>query len=171
MILLKLFFSPGLPGLRTDESALIGSKMQVSQTLCSRELSPKSYGCLAPEGRHLECRGRKRRKPTAPHQLARRAASAQFSNTTCSIEPPLNPCHRRLHQLRLDKSYPRWLTNYSPPRRLRPVDRGLAPTALKMPPLPGLRTDESALIGSKRHVSQLLCSRELSPKSYGCLTR
>ncbi len=120
------------PGLRTNESALIGSKMQVSQLLCSRELSPKSYGCLAPEGRHLECRGR---KPTAPHQLARRAASAQISNTTCSIEPPQNPCHRRLHQLRLYKSYPHWLTIYSPPRRPRSVDRGLAPTAFKMPPL------------------------------------
>ncbi len=132
--------------------------------MCSRELSPKSYGSSAPEGRHLECRGR---QPTAAHQLARRAASAQYSNTTCSIEPPLNPCHRRLHQLRLDKSYPPWLTNYSPPRRPRSGDRGLAPTALKMPPLPGLRTNESALIGSKMQVSQLMCSRELSPKSYG----
>ncbi len=43
------------------------------------------------------------------------------------IEPPLDPCHRRLHQLRLDRIYSSWLTNYSPPGRARPGPRGLAP--------------------------------------------
>ncbi len=71
-----------------------------------------------------------------------------------SIEPPLDPFNRSLHQLRLDRIYSSWLTNYSPPKRLRPGNRGLAPTALKMPPLPGLRTDEAALIGVKNQVSQ-----------------
>ncbi len=101
-----------------------------------------------------------------PHPPARWAASAQFTNTTCHIEPPLAPFDRSLHQLRLDRVYSSWLTNYSPPKRLRPGNRGLAPTALKMPPLPGLRTHESALIGVKKQVSQPLCSRELSSKSY-----
>ncbi len=100
-----------------------------------------------------------------PHPPARWAASAQFTNTTCHIEPPLAPFDRSLHQLRLDRVYSSWLTNYSPPKRLRPGNRGLAPTALKMPPLPGLRTHESALIGVKKQVSQPLCSRELLSKS------
>ncbi len=157
---------PPLPGLRTDEAALIGVKNQVSQPTVQQRtftedlwlFSPAAenfhrrvYGCLAREGRHLECRGR---KPTAPHPPARWAASAQFTNSICSIEPPLNPFNRSLHQSRLDRIYSSCLTNYSPPKRLRPGNRGLAPTALKMPPLPGLRTDESALIGVKNQVSQ-----------------
>ncbi len=109
--------------------------------------------------------------PRGPQSPARWAASAQFTNTTCPIEPPLDPCHRRLNHLQLDKSYPPWLTNCSPPGRPPPGNRGLAPTALKMPHLPGLRTDDLALTGVKKQLSKQspLCSRELSPKSYGCL--
>ncbi len=110
----------------------------------------------------LNAVGASRRKPTAPHPPARRAASAQFTNTNCSIEPPLDACHRRLHQLRLDRIYSSWLTNYSPPRRARLGPRGLAPHGTEDAAPTGLKPDESALIGVKKQGAQPLCSRESS---------
>ncbi len=98
-----------------------------------------------------------RRAHSSPTQLVHRAALGSMPS--------------KAHHLRLDKSDRPWLTNCSPPGRPPPGNRGLAPTALKMPPLPGLRTDDLALTGVKKQVSQPspLCSRESSPKSYGCL--
>ncbi len=141
------------------ESPEVQGRAKTSQQQSTASIVAACKRCVVAQGR----------KPTAPHPPARWAASAQFTNTTCHIEPPKDPFNRRLHQLRLDRIYSSWLTNYSPPKRLRPSDRGLAPTALKMPPLPGLRTDEAALIGVRIRCRSPQCSRELSPKSYGCL--
>ncbi len=91
---------PPLPGLRTDDLALTGVKKQVSKQspLCSRELSPKSYGCLAPEGRHLECRGRKPTGPAATRALGGERTVLQHN---LSHRAALGSMPSKAHQLRL----------------------------------------------------------------------
>ncbi len=92
--------------------------------VCSRESSPKSYGCLAPEGRHLECRGR---KPTGPAATRALGGERTVHQHNLSHRAALGSMPSKAHHLRLDKSYRPWLTNCSPPGRPPPGNRGLAP--------------------------------------------
>ncbi len=101
----RAFINPGLQSLALNPPKSRARKNSQQQSTASIVAACKR--CVVAQGR----------KPTAPHPPARWAASAQFTNTTCHIEPPKDPFNRRLHQLRLDRIYSSWLTNYSPPKR------------------------------------------------------